>query len=211
MTLQEWRERLSAFKSELESSHAKIMLQIGNQAMTMIRQRVTETGVGADGNKLKPYSTRPTLASPNSFLKKRGFNEFRTRFKESTGVKKKRKGSKANNQLRGLMWYTVKRGGKTRHLFLVPGGYKQIREYSGLKTDKTDLTFTGAMWRNTGIIRHSKMMALIGPKAPDERKKMDNLGKRYGTIMALTEEERAKLQADYDALLLQMFTKHGLR
>lgn len=90
-------------------------------------RRVMTDGKAVSGVPIGKYSTKDTLAGRKSFRTAGGFNKI-------AGSKKKRT---------ALDWRTL---GK-RHLFIVEGGYKKIRELDGDPTDKVNLRRTGNLMR----------------------------------------------------------------
>ncbi len=57
MTIEEYNTRIEGVISDLRGgAHAEVMAQVAQEALTMMRQRVTETGMDAEGRPYKDYS-----------------------------------------------------------------------------------------------------------------------------------------------------------
>jgi hypothetical protein len=75
---------------------------------------------------------------------------------------------------------------------------KTIRKESGKQIAYIDLTFSGRMWVNIGIIKESegknKYTATIGAKTEDNQKKLSDNTVRFGEILKISEGEKEKLE-----------------
>jgi hypothetical protein len=119
MTLPELDKKFDKVVSDLTSNYnGEIMVKTGISALTMIKRRVQETGINAEGEKFAPYSTKPTLVGKSTFLQ----------LSASTQLL----GSKAKR--RELEWRTV----NGHRLAILQGGYKKIRELEGRQTGHVD-------------------------------------------------------------------------
>ncbi len=117
-----------------------ITRRIAEDAITMIERRVRMQGLNYLGGSFKPYSRKSMLTSGRTEKSNRIATQL-------AGSKSKRK---------QLQWVTLKHKGRNVRLFVLPGGYAQMRSLEGLQTGHKDFTFTTQMWRGFGVKRTSK-------------------------------------------------------
>ena len=173
MTPEEYDRALTKTISDLSSQpRGEIMQSLGTVALTLIKQRVQETGTDADGKRYNPYSTRPMLANRGGMTV--------SAYNQIAGSKDKRK---------ELKWVTL----DGHKLFEVPGGYKQYRELHGRQTGFVDFSFSGRMWSNITLISspadHNSGIAIIGTKDPKINDIIEGNTKRRGDILDLSKKE----------------------
>ena len=186
---------------------AKIMARIAVEALTMIRGRVTEEGINADGQKFNAYSKKPILVGKSSFIQISSAQAL-------LGSKPKRK---------KLEWRTIGTGANAKRLAILPGGYKELRERNQRRTDITNFSFTGRMWGNMGygpkmaevaIISnesdHAEGIAKIGPKSGEYMKILENLTNRFGEILMVSDEEIRGLERRYGIGTLEILKANKL-
>lgn len=195
MTLPEYNKHINGVVKDLQTgAHAEVMVRMAIQAVTLIKQRVQETGTDAHGKKYAPYSTKPTLVGCKTFIQKSACSAL-------LGSKNKRK---------ELEWRTV--GG--HRLAILQGGYKKIRELQGRQTAHVDFTVSGRMWSNINVIskgaEHQRGFVVIGAKGDDNKKKLAGNTKRKGDILDLSEKEITELKHTYNLGVLQIFKNNGL-
>lgn len=190
---------------------AAIMVEIGVEAMNMIKDRITKTGIDADGQKYKPYSTKPILVGAKSFTgKPSAADGYLSRKKTAWRTIGGSSGYAA--------YLSASAGNKTSdkgvHLAILPGGYKQLRELQGRQTAFVDFSMSGSMWKDIDIIskqnEHQKGVVIIGAKDEDEKKKLEGNTKRKGDILDLSKKEQDELIARYNIGVLQVFKNNGL-
>lgn len=99
--------------------------EIGTTLLGSITRRVHNDGEDVTLASIGSYSTKPTLIGEKSFITKTAANKVF--------------GSKAKRQ--ALDWVTY----KNRHLAILQGGYKQIRQLEGRETSKVNLFRTGKL------------------------------------------------------------------
>jgi hypothetical protein len=194
MDLPEYNKRLNGVVKDLQTgAHGEVMVRMAAEALTLIKQRVQETGVNAKGQKYKPYSTKPMLANCSTMIL--------SACSKIAGSKEKRK---------NLDWKTI----KGHKLFEIPGGYKQYRELMGRQTDHVDFSVTNDMWNDINVISknsdHQKGIAIIGAKQEIEKKKLEGNTKRRGDILDLSAKEIEELKGSYNLGVLQIFRNNGL-
>ena len=194
MNIPEYNKKLGEVINDLKGDYnAKIMLGIGIEAIRMIKTRVIETGINAEGAKFKGYSTKPMLVGCKPLPKDKCAMIF--------GSKQKRK---------ELEWRTV----NGHRLAILPGGYKQWRQIYGVQTDHVDFSVTNNMWNDINIISkqgdHQNGVAIIGAKQEIEKKKLAGNTKRRGDILDLNAKEIEDLKLTYNVGVLQIFRNNGL-
>ena len=197
MTLMEFNKKLGDTVNSVESSLGDTMVKLGSSALTLIRQRVQETGTNAEGNKYAPYSKKPMLANCTSMTT--------SACSRVAGSKQKRK---------ELKWVTLKRGGKNIRLFEIKGGYNEFRQLHGRQTDHTDFTFYGKMWGSMQIIstpaEHYSGLVTIGPSTDEEMKKLQGNVNRRGQILDLSNAEITQLTEIFKLSTLKIIRGKGL-
>lgn len=71
--------------------------------------------------------------------------------------------------------------------------YETFREFNNLRTDIKDLTFTGDMWRNTGVTRienqTNKTIVTLGGQTTRAEELISYHSDKYGNILAPSESE----------------------
>ena len=199
-TMITWDQYNKAFDqtiTEVEKKSLDRMVKLGNDANALIRQRVQEEGVNAEGKRFDGYSKKPMLANCSSMTK--------SACSRIAGSKTKRK---------ELSWVTLERGGKKVKLFELELGYFQYRLLHGRQTNHVDFTFTGRMWNNIGIVSnagdHNAGTVIIGAKTEEDKKKLEGNTKRKGDILDLSEKEINLLKEIYNIEVLKVFKDHGL-
>jgi len=195
MTFPELDKKLDKIVKDVTNNHnGTVMVSIGIEALTLLRKRVQETGINAEGQKYKPYSTKPTLVGCKTFVRKSACTSL-------LGSKPKRK---------ELEWRTV----NGHRLAILPGGYKQIRELQGRQTAHVDFSVTNDMWNDINVISkqtdHQKGIAIIGAKKEEEKKKLEGNTKRRGDILDLSRKEQDELMQRYNLQVLKIFKDNGL-
>ena len=115
-------KHMDAVTVETVSEFGNLMVGIAASGATMIKERVVNTGINAEGTPFSPYSTKPMLANCSSkYMSAAVCNQL-------AGSKEKRK---------ELKWVTV----KNAKLFEIDGGYKEFRELHGRRTDIVDFNW----------------------------------------------------------------------
>lgn len=194
MTPEELDRAYTKTISDMSSQpRGEVMHSLGVVALSLIKQRVQESGTDAEGKKYSPYSTRPILAN------RAGMNV--NAYNQIAGSKQKRK---------ELKWVTI----DGHKLFEVPGGYKQYRELHGRQTGFVDFSFSGRMWANVALISspadHNSGMAVIGAKNTETNDILEGNTKRRGDILDLSKEEINELKDKYNLGMLKILKQNGL-
>lgn len=122
MTPQQQADRLNAFIANFDTLVADSFESATINLLTDIKTRVFGEHEDTTGNKLGQYSTKPTLIGAKSFINKGGANTFfESQKKKETG-----------------QWRTV----NGKHLFVLDGGYKELRSIQGRQTAEIDLQYS---------------------------------------------------------------------
>lgn len=88
--------------------------------------------------------------------------------------------------------------------------YKEFRDINDLETDFVDLTFTGQMWKRTGVklIKSTSALTVVelGGRNEDAQNKINWNSKRYGeSILTLSKKEEDMVYDAYRAYILKTF------
>lgn len=192
MTFDQYEKEFNRAIDEVEKQTASTMVEIGHDALFMIKERIVNEGINAKGEKFRPYSERPMLVNCSSL---------------STSVCSRLAGSKKKR--RELNWVTLQRGGRNIKLFELERGYKEYRELHGRKTDHVSFFFTGQMWSDIGIISndgdHANHSVTIGAKDEDNKNKLSGNTAKRGDILDLSEAEKIKLAERYKLKILKVY------
>jgi hypothetical protein len=225
ITLIELSQNLQSFANDLTGQQQGVLMQkLGLDALALIKKRVQQTGINAEGEKFDPYSTEPMLVGKKSFKTEKAWNKI-------AGSKPKRK---------ELKWVTIggdkgfssflevssggvgpsESGGK--HLFELKEGYKEFRELHSRQTEYVDFVFSGRLFGNIkenipGDVKITSDQAelnsgvvTIAATQELEKKKLSGLTKRKGEILALSKKEEIQLSGYYDKWVGDLLHKNGL-
>jgi len=176
-----------------------IQERLSHSAIDMIENRVRVQGKNWRGGNFKPYSTKPILSS-------------------GTTAKSKAVGrtlASSKSKRRQLEWRTVEHKGRKVRLFIVPGGYKQIRQIEGLQTGHKDFWFTTQMWRGFGVKRVQKtknqVTVRLGGTNQESQDKIDANSEREGVnIINISDSELKDLAKMVDKEIQRYINKLGL-
>lgn len=174
MTTEEAIKNMDKIIAESVSEFGVVMLQVAQSANTLMKQRIVETGVDAEGKPFAPYSTKPMLANCKSkYMSAAVCNQL-------AGTPEKRK---------ELKWVTV----NNKKLFEIDGGYKEFRELHGRQTNHVDFNWTGEMWANVQVVssedEHRTGLARISTLSETENDKLSGNTDRRGEILMLNDSE----------------------
>jgi hypothetical protein len=122
LTPQQQADKLNLFIGNFDNLIADTFESATLNLLTDIKTRVFGEHEDTSGGKLGQYSTKPTLIGAKSFINKGGANTF------FEAQKKKEDGK----------WRTV----KGKHLFVLDGGYKELRQIQGRQTAEIDLQYS---------------------------------------------------------------------
>jgi len=90
--------------------------------------------------------------------------------------------------------------------------YKEFRKLDGKQGDYVDLTFSGKMWRETGVVKQGKQgqsaVIVIGQKTERSQKIAGYNEERYGNYLSLSDEELEILAEDVAAEVEDIINKN---
>lgn len=94
--------------------------------------------------------------------------------------------------------------------------YREFRQLAGRQVNHYDGTFTGNMWKDTGVIAEtnesgSKIRITIGGKNQGAKNKLSWNSIKRGDILAISKEELAILQEGFTEKIIEIFTRNGLK
>jgi hypothetical protein len=156
MTTKEFIYKSEKFEKEfIKKVYGIVTEYAGAVLRARISDRVAMHETNSKGGKFSTYSKKPTLSSGTTILGKHVWRYY-------TGTKGRKK---------AMEWRTV----KGRHLFIVPGGYAEIRRLSGRLNTNKNYFLTGDMWEGFGI-RNRKLLPngfkiTMGGTTADTKKK----------------------------------------
>jgi hypothetical protein len=188
-TIQEFNNKIDKLINELPKWLEETTKDIAIQDLSvLISERVINTGKDEKGGKFSGYSTKPTLAGKSTFTTSGAFNKI-------AGSKSKRK---------SLEWRTV----KGNRLFILEGGYKEVRNLEGRETGHKSFERTGEMWQNFGIVRtkgdKTSFKVFLGGRNEDSQEKINHNTEREGiNIIGATKEEQKKVEDIYKKRLIK--------
>ena len=176
-----------------------ITARVAEDAAWLVEERVTTRGINFRGGAFKPYSKKPMLTSGNTAKGK-------TIWSKMGGAK---------TRARGLEWVTIKHKGRNIHLFVLRGGYAQMRRLEGLQSEHKDFTFTRKMWEGLGVKSVSRtnntFTVKLGGTNVDSQNKFNWNSKREGVnILAVSASEEKRLAGLVDKELQRYINKVGL-
>lgn len=198
MDLDDYINRLDAAIKTVEAELPKISEEMAMNTMALVVNRIQQEGVEG-----KTYSKNKL---PVFFFVGRELNAGGKALVERHKKKKDRDSAK-------------KKGEKVRKNQglddLEPGiSYEEWREANGLQTAHVDLTFSGRMFQNLGIIGTVKTgdsyVTIIGGIDKEVKDKLQWNAKRFGDFMATNNEENAELSIIYKNRVLGILKRFGL-
>ena len=163
---------------ELETFIPNLLLEQELTALALVQNRVQETGKDSKGGKLGDYSTRKL---PAFFFVGKG--------KKTTDAK------------------LMKLGREGKRI-----SYKEFRELDGKQAKFVDVTFTGQNWRQQGLVKQQiskdRAAIVIGPTTKRAEEVSENLDKKYGNWLALSEEELQEIADNMAEAVEEVINKH---
>ncbi len=192
MTPSEFTQAVEKLSQIITSEIPIINEKMALNATAMIKDRIINTGVNANGSPLGKYSENEIPI----FFKKGG----KTIAPFSNSL---------NNGGEKLLTKVVKENANRRKKGEDPRGisYKQWRDANNRPTDHVTLSFSGQTMKDIGVVKQivsaSKIITTVGPKNTKNRKGgtttediVEGLADRYGNFLAPNDVETDKL-GDY--------------
>lgn len=148
---------------EIENALADniVIIKVAEKAQAFIRKRVYNQQYLEGSTGTSQYSTTPMPVPYGLFVKKFGKALLK---KEGT----KKRGGKI---IANASEFSVFRSKTGKTMVLIQGGYKRWREMNKKNSSLVELTWTGRMMRNLGILRTEHNAAEIGFPSSSERDK----------------------------------------
>ena len=129
MTPQQQSDKINAFIAGFDDLVNDTFTKAIYNLETDIKERIFEEHLDVNGTKLGQYSTTPILIGAKSFINKGNANTF-------FNAQKKKKGESK--------WRTI----GDKHLYILEGGYKELRAIQGRPTNEINLQYTGELLLN---------------------------------------------------------------
>lgn len=181
-------QKLRDTASELQAEFPVIILEQVTTAKSIIQDRIQETGKDHKGKQLGQYSDRKI---PATFM----FKDGKVR---PTFIGKGRKSTDAKLE-------KLAREGKGV-------SYGDFRQLDGKQNKYVDLTFSGKMFRNTGLVdkgvQGKKVVAVLGQTDERSEKVANYNVARYGNFMQLSEPELERLAGDVAVRVDEIINKN---
>lgn len=178
MDLKQFVERLRLVANELQANREVESVQIGREAMALVRLRVQNDKEDADGNSFGGYSQ---AVVPKQFFYGKSLS------------------AAAENKVRSR-----------QHRM----SYEEFREDNNLETDAKDYTFSGEMWRGTGVsdVQNTANTTTVSIGGTSERSKklIGYHTERDGNILALSEKEITFIVDAHRERVLKVINKNLL-
>lgn len=137
MTPKQQADKINAFIANWDNLVADTFFLAITKLDEKMHTRIFNEHKTATGASLGQYSTKPMLVGAKSFVGKSFANTF---FSSVKGAEKKAKGEGFNSN-----WKTVKVGkskSKNAHLYLLLGGYKELRAIQGRDVGEVNLQYS---------------------------------------------------------------------
>lgn len=177
MTPEQFIAQLKRQKSTLQAAAEQSLEEAAKATHMKVSSRIFIQGKAADESKIGNYSTKPLVVSKNSFVNKSAFKQSQ-RPNKGGGTRP--------------MFIKFPNAKKATPVMVLPGGYKQLKQIQGLKSQYVDLVYTGRTQRAfIGSLRkfgrYGWAAILRGTKTAEKAVLNENkFGKK---IFALTREE----------------------
>lgn len=186
ISVSELVDRLSELKGQfIGGSLSELVIRKPAEVLlASIKNRVKNKGIATDGSSLRRYSTDPIYAGPDKFIKggfrpqgKRNFegNTIGDRLIPTARLKTN---STRKNPVKYSRYTLVKPNLQTRKTMYLQDGYMELRDIQGLRTDITNMSYSGQMLEDYGMQQISNGYVL---GMTTERGKNIYLGQTYGT------------------------------
>ena len=137
MTPKEAVNEIKLIVDTIDENLLRVMDGALNNLYGEFMERIFNDKKDANESSLGQYSTKPTLIGAKSFRNKGDADRF---FKEIKAFNEEIGGNEEINSTQGFR--TLKKGkSKGKKAYLLPGGYKRLREIQGLQVGEIDLQY----------------------------------------------------------------------
>lgn len=215
MTPEQLDQSFNKIISDIQSDEfGKLMVYAASDALVLLRKRIIDSGIDAEGQAYKPYSTKPMLSGCKNMLK--GSCDKQIGSKEK---RKKKKWVTIGGDAGFKSYLDVSGGGrgpglKSVRLFEIPGGYKEFRDINNRQSGFVDFSFSGRMWENIKVVsdnsEHNSGVARIGATTELDKAKLTGNTKRRTDILKLSKGEIDYLSGRFNMGITQIFHNNGL-
>lgn len=198
MDLDDYINRLEAAIKSIEAELPNISEEIAMTTMGIVVDRIQKEGIEG-----KTYSKNKL---PAFFFHGRALNKSGRDLDEKHSEKRMRKILKGKGEkLRANNAIDKMEDGIS---------YKEWREANGLQTAFVDLTFSGRMFQNLGIIGTVKTgdsyVTIIGGFDKEVKDKLKWNAERFGDFMATNDQENEELTTIYKNRIVSILKRFGL-
>lgn len=208
----------NAFKKTIDQQEGayfgKVMVGLATEALSVIKKRVIETGVDAEGQKFPAYSTKPMLVGGKSFptdsVRNKVFGKENNKKREWVTLG----GSSGLSNYLAISAGTRTGDESLKRLMVLQGGYREWRQLMERQVNHVDFAVSGDMWADISVISsesdHQRGIAIIGAKKESEKQKLSGNTERKGDILDLSDKEIIELEETWKLDMLKVFKENGL-
>jgi hypothetical protein len=178
MTPEQFIAQLKRQKSTLQAAAEQSLEEAAKATHFRVATRIFSEGKAADEGKIGNYSTKPLVVSKKAFVTKSAFRQSQ-RPNKGGGTRP--------------MFIKFPNAKKATPVMVLPGGYRQLKQIQGLKSQYVDLVYTGRTQRAfIGSLRkfgrYGWAAVMRGTKTAEKAVLNENkFGKK---IFALTPQEK---------------------
>lgn len=197
MTVKEFEKKSKDLERAITTRMYDIVAAYAGLTMvSQISNRVIDTQTNAKESKFSRYSDKPVLSSGTTDRGKHVWNAL----------------ASSKTKRRQLEWVTY----NGHRLFVVPGGYAEIRRLSGELNTNKNFFWTGEMWKKFGIVKKQRTKSgfriRLGGRSLASQDKINWNSEREGiNIIDVTPEEEKELIGYIDTWIDNEIRKVGLK
>jgi len=197
MTPEEYSENLTRLHGLVSGDLAADTILIsGAELLISIKQRITQEGRTTTDKTIGAYSTKPMYASKQLFIGGGFLPQGKTgkliptvQAKAAAELTIGHKFIPLLKQRKGIKRYSVVKNDNTPHKTMyLQGGYKELRDIQGLRTDIMNLYYRGDLI-NSYQMQKQAQSVLLGLTSEKEALKRHGLEDRFGNIFYASQEE----------------------
>lgn len=190
----------------------KLEKLLTKQLLIELQQIVAQDTVAQIETRVVDKQEKPTGGSFSSYSRKPILSSGTTAKSKAVG----RKLASSKSKRKELDWVTIKRTGKNVHLFVVKGGYAEIRRLEGFDNTRKSFEFTGDMWRGFGIKKVTKkskeIIITVGGKNEYSQNLIDVHSKKEGIpIIDTNKKEEKYIQKQLELEIEKYIKRAGLK
>lgn len=196
LTVEQFSSQVNRLLQDAKQSQNEINARLARTALSLVRDRVLNTGLDYKGASFGKYSTNPL---PGFWFVGKGLGKGADD-KLSAELRKQRK---AGNKRPGV-------------------SYEQWREMNNLQTGHVDLKFTGDTWKDIAVLEtnQSGWRAVTEIASKSSISKTQNgktittgqiteyLGEKYGNFLQTSDQEEKDLNEAFEDEIQQLINQH---